>query len=97
MTKTELIEDFDRIVTDERVSLKRLNAHLESVSTGSYLLDRNRRAAQAQRRSREAKTVRPVRQRGLPSNRAIDARSHPDLITIEPDYRAGRSSVGLHS
>lgn len=40
MTKAELMEHFDRIVTDERLSLELVNAHLASVSTGSYLLDR---------------------------------------------------------
>ena len=40
MTKTDLMDNFDRIVTDERLSLTLVNAHLETVSTGSYLLDR---------------------------------------------------------
>ena len=39
MTKTDLMENFDRIVTDERLSLDLVNAHLETVTTGSYLLD----------------------------------------------------------
>lgn len=40
MTKGDLMENFDRIVTDERITLERVNAHLETVGTGSYLLDR---------------------------------------------------------
>ena len=40
MTKTDLMQNFDQIVTDKRLSLKLVNAHLETVSTGSYLLDR---------------------------------------------------------
>ena len=39
MTKTDLMENFDRIVTDERLSLDLVNAHLATVTTGSYLLD----------------------------------------------------------
>ena len=39
MTKTDLMAHFDKIVTDGRVTLDRVNAHLETVSTGSYLLD----------------------------------------------------------
>jgi phenylacetate-CoA ligase len=39
MTKTDLMENFDRIVTDERLSLGLINDHLETVTTGSYLLD----------------------------------------------------------
>jgi phenylacetate-coenzyme A ligase PaaK-like adenylate-forming protein len=39
MTKTDLMESFDRIVADERLSLDLLNAHLETVTTGSYLVD----------------------------------------------------------
>jgi hypothetical protein len=34
MTKADLMEHFDKIVTDERVTLERVNAHLETVSTG---------------------------------------------------------------
>jgi phenylacetate-CoA ligase len=40
MTKTELMAHFDRIVTDERLSLKLVNGYLETITTGSYLLDR---------------------------------------------------------
>jgi len=39
MTKADLMESFDRIVTDERLSLGRVNDHLQAVGTGSYLLD----------------------------------------------------------
>lgn len=39
MTKTELMANFDRIVTDRRLSLEVVNDHLEKVTTGSYLLD----------------------------------------------------------
>jgi phenylacetate-CoA ligase len=39
MTKADLMENFDRIVTDERLSLDLVNQHLEAVGTGSYLLD----------------------------------------------------------
>ena len=39
MTKTDLMENFDRIVTDDRLSLELVNDHLETVTTGSYLLD----------------------------------------------------------
>jgi len=39
MTKADLMEHFDRIVADDRLSLDLVNAHLETVSTGSYLLD----------------------------------------------------------
>jgi phenylacetate-CoA ligase len=39
MTKTELMANFDRIVTDRRLSLELVNDHLETVTTGSYLLD----------------------------------------------------------
>jgi phenylacetate-CoA ligase len=38
MTKTDLMANFDRIVTDERLSLKLVNAHLETVSTSGYFL-----------------------------------------------------------
>jgi phenylacetate-coenzyme A ligase PaaK-like adenylate-forming protein len=40
MTKTDLMEHYDKIVTDGRVTLTRVNAHLETVSAPSYLLDR---------------------------------------------------------
>ena len=39
MTKTDLMENFDRIVTDDRLSLALVNDHLRTVTTGSYLLD----------------------------------------------------------
>jgi phenylacetate-coenzyme A ligase PaaK-like adenylate-forming protein len=41
MTKADLMENFDRIVTDERLSLELVNAHLRSVGAGAgrYLLD----------------------------------------------------------
>jgi phenylacetate-CoA ligase len=39
MTKGDLMENFDRIVGDERLSLELVNAHLQTVTTGSYLLD----------------------------------------------------------
>jgi phenylacetate-CoA ligase len=37
MTKSDLMENFDQIVTDERLSLRVLRDHLRTVSTGSYL------------------------------------------------------------
>jgi phenylacetate-coenzyme A ligase PaaK-like adenylate-forming protein len=40
MTKADLMDNFDRIATDERLSLGAVNDHLETVTTGSYLLDR---------------------------------------------------------
>jgi phenylacetate-CoA ligase len=40
MTKTDLMENFDRIVADDRLSLQLVNDHLQTVTTGSYLLDR---------------------------------------------------------
>ena len=39
MTKADLMANFDRIVTDDRLSLELVNEHLETVTTGSYLLD----------------------------------------------------------
>ena len=33
------MENFYRIVTDERLSLQVVNEHLRTVSTGSYMLD----------------------------------------------------------
>jgi phenylacetate-coenzyme A ligase PaaK-like adenylate-forming protein len=39
MTKSDLMESFDRIVSDERFSLDLVNAHLATVTTGSYLPD----------------------------------------------------------
>jgi phenylacetate-coenzyme A ligase PaaK-like adenylate-forming protein len=39
MTKTDLMENFDRIVTDDRLTLRLLEEHLETVTTGSYLFD----------------------------------------------------------
>jgi phenylacetate-coenzyme A ligase PaaK-like adenylate-forming protein len=40
MTKADLMEHFDEILTDRRLSLGLVEAYLETVSTGSYLLDR---------------------------------------------------------
>ncbi len=40
LTKAELMEHFDDIVTDSRLSLAGLEAHLSTVETGSYLLGR---------------------------------------------------------
>jgi phenylacetate-CoA ligase len=40
LTKTELMEHFDDIVTDRRLSLARLEQHLRTVETGSYLFGR---------------------------------------------------------
>jgi phenylacetate-CoA ligase len=39
MTKADLMENFDRIVTDKRLELGIVEDHLRTVSTGSYLLD----------------------------------------------------------
>jgi phenylacetate-CoA ligase len=39
MTKADLMENFDRIVTDERLTLQIVNDHLRTMTTGSYLLD----------------------------------------------------------
>ena len=39
MTKADLMANFDRIVTDDRLSLELVNKHLDTVTTGSYLLD----------------------------------------------------------
>jgi phenylacetate-coenzyme A ligase PaaK-like adenylate-forming protein len=39
MTKTDLMEHFDGIVTDDRLSLDLVNAHLATVATGSYLVN----------------------------------------------------------
>jgi phenylacetate-coenzyme A ligase PaaK-like adenylate-forming protein len=39
MTKSDLMANFDRIVTDDRLSLGLVDDHLETVTTGSYLLD----------------------------------------------------------
>ena len=39
MTKADLMDNFDRIITDERLSLGLVNDHLETVTTDSYLLD----------------------------------------------------------
>jgi phenylacetate-coenzyme A ligase PaaK-like adenylate-forming protein len=39
MTKADLMENFDRIVTDDRLSLELVDDHLRTVTTGSYLLD----------------------------------------------------------
>jgi phenylacetate-CoA ligase len=40
LTKTELMEHFDDIVTDHRLSLAQLEQHLATVETGSYLFGR---------------------------------------------------------
>lgn len=40
MTKLDLMENFDRILSDQRLSLQLINRHLQTVSTGGYLLDR---------------------------------------------------------
>lgn len=40
MTKRDLMENFDRIVADERLSLELVDDQLRTVTTGSYLLDR---------------------------------------------------------
>ena len=40
MTKRDLMDNFDRIVTDRRLTLERVNAHLETVEENGYLLDR---------------------------------------------------------
>ncbi len=40
MGKADLMEHFDDIVTDERLSLERVNAHLETVDNNGYLLGR---------------------------------------------------------
>jgi phenylacetate-CoA ligase len=40
LTKAELMEHFDDIVTDSRLSLAGLEAHLSTVETGAYLLGR---------------------------------------------------------
>ena len=40
LTKAELMEHFDDIVTDSRLTLAGLEAHLSTVETGSYLLGR---------------------------------------------------------
>jgi phenylacetate-coenzyme A ligase PaaK-like adenylate-forming protein len=39
MTKADLMENFDRIVTDDRLTLELVNEHLRTVTTGSYLFD----------------------------------------------------------
>jgi phenylacetate-coenzyme A ligase PaaK-like adenylate-forming protein len=40
MTKADLMDNFDRIVTDQRLSLPLVNDHLETGTNGGYLLDR---------------------------------------------------------
>ena len=40
MTKHDLMTHFDRIVTDPRLTLSRVEAHLEGLTTDDYLLDR---------------------------------------------------------
>jgi len=39
MTKADLMDNFDRIVSDERLSLGLVNDHLEATTGGGYLLD----------------------------------------------------------
>jgi phenylacetate-CoA ligase len=39
MTKSDLMERFDSVVTDDRLSLRALNAHLGSPAPGAYFLD----------------------------------------------------------
>jgi phenylacetate-coenzyme A ligase PaaK-like adenylate-forming protein len=39
MTKSDLMESFDRIVADDRLSLALVDDHLETATTGGYLLD----------------------------------------------------------
>ena len=39
MTKADLMDNYERIVADKRLSLELVNDHLENVATGSYLLD----------------------------------------------------------
>ncbi|HYB26623.1 MAG TPA: hypothetical protein VEF89_08425 [Solirubrobacteraceae bacterium] len=40
MTKRDLMDNYDRIVTDPRVTLARVNAYLQTVEENGYLLDR---------------------------------------------------------
>ena len=40
MTKTDLMANYDRILTDTRLSLELVNDYLRSAATGSYLLER---------------------------------------------------------
>jgi phenylacetate-CoA ligase len=40
MTKTDLMANFDRIVTDPRLTLDRVNAHFETIDENGYLLGR---------------------------------------------------------
>lgn len=40
MTKSDLMDHFDEIVTDDRLRLERVNAHLEGLPETGYLLDR---------------------------------------------------------
>jgi phenylacetate-CoA ligase len=40
MTKRDLMDNFDRIVTDPRLTLEGVNAHLDTVEDNGYLLDR---------------------------------------------------------
>jgi phenylacetate-coenzyme A ligase PaaK-like adenylate-forming protein len=39
MTRSDLMGSFDRIVTDDRLSLSLVDDHLQTVTTGGYLLD----------------------------------------------------------
>ncbi len=40
MTKRDLMDNFDRIVTDPRLTLARVNAHFETIEESGYLFDR---------------------------------------------------------
>jgi phenylacetate-CoA ligase len=40
MTKDELMAHFDQIATDPRVTLERVNAHIASLTTDAYFLER---------------------------------------------------------
>ena len=39
MTKADVMENFDQIVIDDRLSLGLVNDHLQTLNSGSYLLD----------------------------------------------------------
>ena len=40
MTKADLMAHFDEVVTDHRLTLRRVNAHLQTVDSNGYLFDR---------------------------------------------------------
>jgi phenylacetate-CoA ligase len=42
MTKADLMGDFDRVVTDQRLTLEVVNAHVETLTRDDYLLDKYR-------------------------------------------------------